>query len=335
MFHFKCTTVLRTLPKEVVSGVLKVLSVAASALQEKKAAIARAMSSALSTPVRVLRVERGANWKESEVHFAADAADGRATEQTLQHESFVTRVAKFFGKEKIKVPEAALKVADVSRRALDTVDLHLDWKFPGPNYYKADYLDGSCLTYAQDTRREFVDYQHMEGTGITHSGDVMREGAGRHEIRVRLDEVEQCVTELYFVLSAYNCQDLSRFSAPSVRLFDPQTPEAQLCEYKAASADSALVMAALQRHGDSWRVIAVGRPCDGTVRDYTPIYAAIAPFQEHYARHRRRYWLVRLYALSTQGRMVTRMRCAHEAQLLERLFDETPEDLFRRLVKFF
>ena len=46
----------------------------------------------------------------------------------------------------------------------------------------------------------------------------------------RGDEVEQCVTELYFVLSAYNCQDLSRFSAPSVRLFDPQTPEAQLCE---------------------------------------------------------------------------------------------------------
>lgn len=333
--RFESSRVLGVLPKEVITGVLRVLSVAAESLQQKKAAVGRALSSALSAPVRVLRVDGEGD--RSEVHFAADAetrAAGRAAEKALRQESFTAKVANFFGREKIKVAAAALRVEKVSRRALETVDLHLDWTFP-PGV-ESDFLDGSCLVYEAARCAAAVDYCHQAAhPALSHSGDVMRPGGGRHELRVNLDQVGAAVTELYFVLSAFHCRDLSRFPNPSVRLFDPYTPEAQLTEYvHGGTSASALVMAALQRRGESWRVLAVGAPCPGTVRDYTPIQEAIAPMQVHYEHAARRFWLVRLHALSAQGRVVTRARAAREAQLLERVFDETPDDVFRRVVRF-
>jgi len=70
------------------------------------------------------------------------------------------------------------------------------------------------------------------------------------------------------------------------------------------------------------------------VRDYVPILAAIAPFQVHYANFRRRFWLVRLHALAAGGRLATRARSSGESQLLERIFDEVPDMLFRSLVMY-
>lgn len=94
------------------------------------------------------------------------------------------------------------------------------------------------------------------------------------------------------------------------------------------------MLAALQRDGRGWRVLAVRKQSTGTVRDYTPMLATIATLQDRYAHRRRRFWLVRLRALLAEGRVATRARCAREAQLLERLLDETPDEVFRRLVLF-
>ena len=66
---------------------------------------------------------------------------------------------------------------------------------------------------------------------VKHSGDVMTSTDGSHILYIKLDALPDYITELYFVLSAYNCGDLGKFRQPSVRLFDADNPTHQLCMY--------------------------------------------------------------------------------------------------------
>merc|ERR1719230_566959 len=98
------------------------------------------------------------------------------------------------------------------------------------------------------------------------------------------------ITDLVFVLSAYECRDLSKFRSPSMKIFNAECPGHMLCSYSVADAGtaSAVVVCTLTREGDIWTVRAHSRVGDGTVRDYTPIEAIIAPVQERYVRRNRR-----------------------------------------------
>jgi hypothetical protein len=143
------------------------------------------------------------------------------------------------------------------------------------------------------------------------------------------------VTDLYFLLSAYNCGDLALFKKPSINFIDAAS-QAELATYTSVpcSGVQACVLATLQRRGTAWRVLAHGRGASGTVRDYAPILQALVPFQAHYANVRRRFWLIRLHALAAGGRLATRARASIEAQLLESIFDEVPDMIFRSLVMY-
>ena len=71
----------------------------------------------------------------------------------------------------------------------------------------------------------------LQPEAITHSGDVMTSTDGSHILYINLDALPDYITDLYFVLSAYNCGDLGKFKQPSVHLFDADNPTHQLCMY--------------------------------------------------------------------------------------------------------
>merc|ERR1711907_727349 len=196
----------------------------------------------------------------------------------------------------------------------------------------------------EDVCKSIVDYRggdqgsvRVRDNVVKHSGDVMRDTGGRHEITVHLPQLPQRTTDVVFTLSAYNCGKLSMFKAPSIRFFDAHDDTA-LAEYTVSSYGDAqaVVMAKLQRDlpQGAWRVVAYGATSQGTVRDYRPILKDISPFQAFYDRRRRRFWLIRLGALAASGRLLVRASASQDAQLLERIFDEVPEVVFRQLVAF-
>merc|ERR1719174_3360780 len=104
--------------------------------------------------------------------------------------SFVQRLAGWLTREGMRVKAEDLEVEKVESHALEVVKLHLDWTFPGE---KADYLDGSCLLFEEDVCKGIVDYRGgdqgsvlVRADAVRHSGDVMNETGGRHELTVRL-----------------------------------------------------------------------------------------------------------------------------------------------------
>jgi stress response protein SCP2 len=307
-----------------------------------RAAYERALTHGLQTQVSV-RVER------ENVHFSADSGNAEQSAALIadvKSQSFLARLANWLHREGMKAKAEDFEVKDVASHPLEIVKLHLDWRFPAGDYGpgKMDYLDGSCLLFEEDECRGIVDYRggdqgpvKVPDAAVHHSGDVMRRDGGRHEITVRLPQLNDETTDVFFALSAYNCGDLSLFREPSISFFDA-FDDSSLAKYTVSSYGNAeaVVLAKLQRHRGTWRVVAHGVVSKGTVRDYTPILKDVAPLQVAYDLHRRRFWLIRLGALLAAGRVLVRASCAscQEAQLMERIFDDVPEVLFRRIVQF-
>merc|ERR1712151_1101277 len=108
---------------------------------------------------------------------------------------------------------------------------------------------------------------------VEHSGDLMRETEGQHTMKVELDNLPATITDLFFVLAAWNCDDISLFPSPSVRLFDGDRPGNQLTEYNIEKAghSQAVVMCALSRSKGPWIMQAFGATCGGNCKYYAPI----------------------------------------------------------------
>lgn len=250
---------------------------------------------------------------------AAAAAANRVTDPSLVEHISAT-----------EDPNSMAKVLMEARRVNEAL-LCVGWTFPAghsTSQGQADYLDGSCLIYAEDQLLDVVDFRGAHsavlrcpsqrassaslewsaGRGkeasVLHSGDVMCRDGGSHVIRVRLAELPVHATDCFFVISAYNCRNLSLFNSLSMRLLDAECPSQPLLKFTIADAGhaSAVVVCALTRRRGEWIVRGFSHPCDATVRDYTPIEAAIAPVQEHHCRWRRRRPLVLLNELCMAGR---------------------------------
>ncbi|KAK9867221.1 hypothetical protein WJX84_008701, partial [Apatococcus fuscideae] len=109
------------------------------------------------------------------------------------------------------------------------------WRWQG---HHVEYLDASCLLFAQDGRFiEAVDWDDLRSRGtkmagaVSHSGDQMDDVAqqGTHEINIKLDDLGAHVTQLVIVVSAYAGAMLSRIQQPFVSIQDPAT-KAILCK---------------------------------------------------------------------------------------------------------
>jgi len=348
-------TRLRDLPSQMIQGALSIAKSTdlflTSSLSSVRAAIAQA-SNAVESAVH-LHVVKGKG-QQSTINFSVEVENGRSAasiSRNLTDASLVASVA-----EVLKVDASRVSV-EARAKQLEEVLLSLSWTFPQSRYAVAkepDYLDGTCLIYAETKLLDVVDYRGAQslqrekcssasgwsaGKGneaaVLHSGDVMSENGGQHALRVRLSRLPPEATDCIFTLSAYNCQDLSQFVAPSMRIFDADCPAHLLSDYSVADAgkSSAVVVCSLTRNGCVWSVRAHARTGDGTVRDYRPIEAAIAPIQARYDKARRRLPFVLLYRLWQDQRALPCGTDGIEEDLLLPLFDLSPE-LFCDIIKF-
>lgn len=315
-------TLLRNLPSQMVQGVLTIATGSERLITAGLGSIKASIAQATNVVQSAIHLKVGKDQGKMNVAFSIEVDQSRSAQQMvarLTDPSLVTSVA-----QALDIDASAVAV-EADAKALEEVLLSLSWTFPRRSNYAADasrpnvdYLDGSCLLYAEEKLLEVVDYrgpqsEHGEevssaegwcagsgaGATIVHSGDVIYETGGNHALRVRLSELPAQATDCIFTLSAYHSRDLSRFVAPSMRIFNADCPEHLLSAYSVADAGSAsaVVVCSLTREGSVWSVRAHCRTSDGTVRDYTPIEAAISIVQERYARQRRRFPVLRFYSL--------------------------------------
>jgi hypothetical protein len=190
--------------------------------------------------------------------------------------------------------------------SINALTFDLFWGFPQSG---GDFLDGTCLLYAEKRHYRTFDYKsraYIDISGMTHSGDVMDSFnlrgkmiiqyldlskiyscinlfffslIGHHQITANLTTLPQTVTRLYFVLSAYRSPNIGCFPNPSFKLFDPSYPDTQLCSYtiRSASTSKAVIMCVIEKSNEgNWNIFEIGKLCDGNVLDYKPIFNTIS-----------------------------------------------------------
>jgi len=171
-----------------------------------------------------------------------------------------------------------LMMEEFDGKSYEALQFNLSWGFPDIGI---DYLDGTCLSFAGKSFVALVDYKHLKGEGMAHTGDVMDEinMRGRHGISLHLPSVPSQITHLYFVLSAWTSPYISRYPKPTVQLHDRSRPDVPLPIYTPSDIGNvqALIMCrAVRRTATSWTVERVGRGCQGNAKNYNPIRQMIA-----------------------------------------------------------
>eukprot|EP00933_Yihiella_yeosuensis_P084933 TRINITY_DN9967_c0_g1_i1.p1 TRINITY_DN9967_c0_g1~~TRINITY_DN9967_c0_g1_i1.p1 ORF type:complete len:348 (-),score=45.50 TRINITY_DN9967_c0_g1_i1:120-1163(-) len=346
----------------MVQGLLSIAGSAertvSSQLDCMKATIAQA-ANALQSAVHMTVKKGQGNGKSAEVGFSIEVERGQDAASMVNRLTDPTLVSSIA--EALKVDASHVSM-EAKAKALDEVLLSLSWMYPkristsSPQGSSTDYLDGSCLVYAEEKLLEVVDYRGPQslsanadknssacgwsaGKGgsaaIVHSGDVMTETGGNHVLRLRLSLLPPEVTDCVFTLSAYYSRDLSAFIQPRMRLFDADCPEHLLSGYSISDAGSAsaAVVCSLTREADEWTVRALSLSGDGTVRDYAPIERNIALAQVRYGNRRRRYPYVRLYELWQDDRVLPCSALGENEDVLLPLFDLNSE-VFRHIMEF-
>eukprot|EP00927_Polykrikos_kofoidii_P018835 TRINITY_DN18778_c0_g1_i1.p1 TRINITY_DN18778_c0_g1~~TRINITY_DN18778_c0_g1_i1.p1 ORF type:complete len:1143 (+),score=210.58 TRINITY_DN18778_c0_g1_i1:104-3430(+) len=241
-------------------------------------------------------------------------------------------------------------------RGLSQLEFHLEWEFPrGSQGTRMDYLDGCCLVYQEHSLLQIVDFRsaHQDRKvhsgkesrsasrlcraitrALRHSGDDTTSTGGQHRITLDLAALPSQVTDIYFVLSAFESRDLSRFRNPTIEIHDAVTMR-PLTEYTLSSAGNAqaVVMCSLSKaENRKWIVHGLGIPTDGNVEDYTPIRETIAKLQEDYSNWDRRKNVIKLRLLDRDNRMTS--HSTSETAALFRGVLNLPIPLFQHLVKF-
>lgn len=183
---------------------------------------------------------------------------------------------------------------------INHVVFDLNWQYT--NYTKLlegtekrDYLDASCLIFVGEECVRTIDFVQKNALmlamlnkhkgikqkewGVKHSGDRMddRKRIGHHLIDVSIADIPKEVTNLFFVLSAWNSPTISRYPNPSLCFYEKSNPEANLCSttFTHASDFSAVVMCSLFRSRNGWVVYENGQTSTGNAKDYDPIKCSI------------------------------------------------------------
>ena len=186
---------------------------------------------------------------------------------------------------------------------IDKVVFDLNWEYPIETDLlegteKRDYLDASCLIFEEEKCVRTIDfvqnnalnlvmlqkYKSMglkqQEWGVKHSGDHMddRKRRGHQVIDVSINDIPKNVTNLFFVLSAWNAPTISRYPNPSLSFYEKSNPEANLCSttFTHASDHSAVVMCSLSRTKNGWVVYENGQTSSGNAKDYEQIKKTIS-----------------------------------------------------------
>lgn len=176
----------------------------------------------------------------------------------------------------------------------------LNWEYPNEanlleGTEKRDYLDASCLMFENEKCVRTIDFVQKNELmlellkkhkgikkkewGVKHSGDRMddRKRIGHHLIDVSIADIPSEVTNLFFVLSAWNAPTISIYPNPSLSFYEKSKPEANLCSttFTHAKDQSAVVMCSLSRTRNGWVVYENGQTSTGNAKEYDPIKQTI------------------------------------------------------------
>lgn len=164
---------------------------------------------------------------------------------------------------------------------LDHVIFDLQWDYPSSG---RDMLDASCLAYQNKTFLRVFDWfsgpSRFFKASITHSGDKLDEvnRKGHHTIDVRLKQLPNYVTHLFFTLSAWASPDIGKFPNPSLRFYDASNSGIDLCSttFTHATNSQAVVMCSVSKNkGGQWEIYESGKLSSGNADDYTPLRKTI------------------------------------------------------------
>lgn len=175
-----------------------------------------------------------------------------------------------------------------SGTGLRRVGLGLGWEaadkgaFAGASSQNSVDLDVSCAMF--DRHRNILDliwYQQLvsEDGSIVHTGDNRsgeKEGAGDDEqIIIDLTRVPASVTSLLFAVTSFHGQKFDEVENAYCRLED-KAGDREVARYwlKSGGRHQAQIVARIYRHGDGWKMHAIGAPVNGrTLEDLIPAVA--------------------------------------------------------------
>lgn len=168
---------------------------------------------------------------------------------------------------KVSLSKAAL---DAGVTNLKKIIVGLGWdvnRYDGGSDFDLDasaFLLGESGKVRKD--EDFVFYGNREVTGVTHSGDNKTGGGDGddEQIIVDLDAVEPTVDKIDFAVTIFQaakrCQNFGMVENSYVHILDADSGK-ELIRYDLGedySAETAIVVAQLYRHGGEWKFNAIG-----------------------------------------------------------------------------
>lgn len=282
-----------------------------------------------------------------------DAGKGREIVETLQDPESTTKIADLMAiyegidtNVSVVSPAASRKLAD----------LEVVMKWSAKSAAVMDGLDCSCFVFAEEHFLHCANFsgaaagQDAAGASGTskdgfHQEELIKKvkRALRHcaptsehaqEARMIVDvsAMPMEVTDLFFVMSSFEADDLSSFTSPSFSLIDVAR-EQELTTYSfAPQSTRSAIVCNLSRHNNAWVVHGVGKPCMGDSRKTEELLNVLADFQGRHLNWERRRELVKLRVLQNCGRMAK--SSGSDFALLMQMIMELPVEVFQSLLKF-
>ncbi|CAE7510219.1 unnamed protein product [Symbiodinium natans] len=289
-----------------------------------------------------------------DVDFSVDIMDcgkGRGIVETLQNPESTTKIADLMAIYE-GIDTNVSVVSPAASRKLADLEVVLRWS--AKSAAVMDGLDCSCYVFAEEHFLHCANFsapsagQDAAQTGnkdsfhkeeltkkvkraLRHSPPAS-EHAQEARMIVDVSAMPNEVTDLYFVMSTFEADDLANFTSPSFSLIDVAR-EQELTSYSFTPTKSqSAIVCNLSRHNNAWIVMGVGTPCKGDSRKPDELLKRLADFQGRHLNWERRRDLVKLRVLEKCGRMA---RCSgSEFAMLMQMTMDLPVAVFQSLLKF-
>ena len=271
----------------------------------------------------------------------------------------------------LAIPETCTKIADTMAimRGIDTkvsntcpaasrklaeLEVAMSWTAKNGKPEMSPDVDCSCIIYAEEHLVYACKFssplrQGNPGTPTVELKDniyheelakAVRMGLSssssaelcRRPLCIDVSALPREVTDMYFVMSTEEDQDLSSFQDATMSFVDlARDQELTSCQCALPKARS-VVVASLSRHDNGWVVLSLSDPCEGGAGKLEPILETLADRQSRHLNWERRKDLLYLRVLHKCERMA-RASDAEFAVLMHKIMN-LPVAVFQYFMKF-
>mmetsp|Transcript_96 Transcript_96/g.175 ORF Transcript_96/g.175 Transcript_96/m.175 type:complete len:1077 (+) Transcript_96:112-3342(+) len=292
--------------------------------------------------------------EELEFDFTIDIMDagmGTAIVEAFQKKETMQAITDNLGIWEGIDTEVSIATQATSRKLAD-LEFVMKWNKKEGTIQEG--LDCSCVVYAEEHLVKVMDFEASlkemtSGEPQTKDMDHTRtlgmslkkamnfsidpeETAGQEcKMNIDISALPAEVTDLFFVMSAFEADDMSGFDDKSISVIDVVRGRELISYGFDVGTAKAAVVCNLSRNGSGWVFHALGTPAEGTVREYEPILRLLAEKQnDHLNWERRKDW-VELRVLHKLSRM-NRSSDSDLGMLFQSVLD-LPVAVFQLLVK--